>query len=314
MSSEPSTHDVFCSVVIPVFNSAQTLRPLCQGITRVFRDLGQSYEIILVDDASKDGSWQVMTDLHDSDAHIKIIQFLRNYGQHHATICGLNHAHGTFVLTMDDDLQHDPADIPALLDKIDEGYDVVIAAFEAKRDTLLKRVASRLIRHLTTWILDKPRDLKLSSFRIMTRQIAQTLGAMTSPYPYIFAMLFSLTNHVANVPTKHVERKHGKSNYSFFKLLKLSFNLILNYSSLPIVLLSSIGIIVSLISFGMGVYFILLRLFNDNIMPGWTSVVVLLSFFNGLLLIILSFMGEYLRRIINELSVQRRYVIRHKRL
>ncbi len=302
------------SVVVPVYNSETSLGELCQRISDVFRKMEESYEIILVDDSSADNSWQIMKGLKKNDKNIKIIQLMRNFGQHNAVICGFHQVTGKYVITMDDDLQNPPEEIPTLINKIKEGYDVVIGAQEVKQDSFFKNLSSFFIRYLNTKIFNKPKDLKLSSFRIMTRAVVDETKILKTPYPYISGMILSLTRNLTNVTVRHDKRKYGSSTYNLAKLISLAFNLIVNYSSLPLKFLTFIGIIVSAASFCIGLYFILKKLIVGIPVPGWTSVVFLLSFFNGLLLIILSIMGEYLARIINEVSNKQQFVIRDKYL
>jgi glycosyltransferase involved in cell wall biosynthesis len=302
------------SVVVPVYNSEASLGELCQRISKVFSEIEESYEIILVDDSSADNSWQIMKGLKKNDKNIKIIQLMRNFGQHNAILCGFYHVTGKYVITMDDDLQNPPEEMPKLINKIMEGYDAVIGAPEVKQDKFYKNIGSFFIRYLNTKIFNKPKSLKLSSFRIMTRAVTYEIKVLKTPYPYISGMLLSLTRNLTNVTVGHDERKYGSSTYNLTKLIKLAFNLIINYSSLPLKFLTYTGIVVSAISFCLGLYFIVKKFLVGIPVPGWTSVVVLLSFFNGLLLVILSIMGEYLSRIINEVSNRQQFVIRDKYL
>jgi glycosyltransferase involved in cell wall biosynthesis len=302
------------SIVVPVYNSEASLKELCGRISSVFEELKESYEIILIDDSSMDNSWEIMKELNMLDEHITIIQLMKNFGQHNAIICGFHHVSGKYIITMDDDLQNPPEEIPRLIDKIKEGYDVVIGSPIIKQDSLFKNLSSYVIRYLNTKIFNKPKDLKLSSFRIMTRAVADEIKALKTPYPYISGMLLSITRNLTNATVRHDERKHGSSTYTLTKLFKLSFNLIINYSSFPLKFFAIIGILVSIGSFGIGAFFVLQKLLVGIPVPGWTSIVVLLSFFCGLQLIILSIMGEYLSRIINEVSNRQQFVIREKHI
>ncbi len=300
------------SVVVPVYNSEASLGELCQRISKVFNEIEESYELILVDDSSVDNSWQIMKVLKNNYKNLKIIQLMRNFGQHNAIICGLHYVSGKYVITMDDDLQNPPEEIEKLIEKIKEGYDAVIGAQEKKQDKIYKNIGSYFIRYLNRKIFNKPKSLKLSSFRIMTRAVADEIRVLKTTYPYISGMLLSLTKNIANVVVLHDKRKYGSSTYNLGRLIKLSFNLIINYSSLPLKFLTLVGIIISSVSFCIGLFFILKKLIIGIPVPGWTSVIFLLSFFNGLLLIILSIIGEYLARIINEVSNYQQFVIREK--
>ena len=198
------------------------------------------------------------------------------------------------------------------IDEIKEGYDAVIGALGSKQDTFMKKTGSSFVRYLNSKIFRTPKNMMLSSFRIITKAVAYEISALKTPYPFISGMLFSVTRNVNNVTVEHERRKYGKSNYTFASLIKLAFNLIINYTSLPLRFLSGIGIVFCVLSFFMGAYFIAKKLLIKQILPGWTTVVVLLSFFNGLLLIILSIIGEYLARIIGEVSNKHQFVVREK--
>jgi hypothetical protein len=215
---------------------------------------------------------------------------------------------------MDDDLQNPPEEIPKLIQAMKEGYDAVIGAPENKQDTIFKNLGSRIIRTLVTHIFNKPKELKLSSFRIMRKAISDEIKEYKTPYPFIAGIMLSLTKNIGNVTVKHESRRYGGSNYNFSKLLNLSFNLIINYTSLPLKVLAFTGIILSFISFSLGMYFVLKKLFIGVGVPGWTSLVVLTSVFNGILLAVLSLMGEYLVRIIAEVSHHRQFSVREKQL
>ena len=300
------------SVVVPVYNSEPSLGELCNRIDTIFEKLGESYEIILVDDSSFDKSWEVMKTLREKNNNVKIIQLMKNFGQHNAIMCGFQHASGKYVITMDDDLQNPPEEIPKLIEEIKKGYDAVIGALGSKQDTLMKKAGSSFVRYLNSKIFRTPKNMMFSSFRIMTKAVAYEISVLKTPYPFISGMLFSVTHNITNVTVKHERRKYGHSNYTFSRLIKLAFNLIINYTSLPLRFLSGIGIVFCFLSFFMGVYFIVKKLIVKQILPGWTTVVVLLSFFNGLLLIILSIIGEYLARIIGEVSNKQQFVVREK--
>lgn len=300
------------SIIVPVYNSQHTLDELFNRIHTTFKSLGESYEIIFVDDNSQDNSWEILNTLQARNPTVKIIRLMQNFGQNNAIICGMHEARGEFIITMDDDLQHKPEDIPGLLSKICQGYDVVFAYPKYKQDTLLKRLGSRLNIFLSTLIFKKPKNVKLSSFRIFSKKIVAQLIKIDTPTPFLSGMIFSITKNASHIRVDHGKRQYGRSNYSIVKLFKLSFNLFFNYSSLPLQLLSVSGLIVSLLSFSTGLFFIFKKMLFGIDVPGWTSVICLLSFFNGLLLLMLSIIGEYLARIIKTLSYSHQFIIRDK--
>lgn len=300
------------SIVIPVYNSSKSLEELCFRIDATFAQMGETYEIIMVDDGSLDNSWELMNQIQQINPNVKIIQLMKNFGQHNAILCGLNHVTGDYIIGMDDDLQHPPEEIPKLVNKILEGYDFVVGSVEKNKDAFFRRFGSLMIRYLTNSIFKTSRPLKLSSFRIMTRALCDQVKEYRTPYPFINGIVLSMTANVTNVPFKRDKRKYGKTNYNILKLLRLAFNLIINYTSIPLNLIAMIGFIVSVSSFLFGIYVILKKLIVGVPVEGWTSVVVLLAFFNGILITFLSLLGEYVVRIVGEVSQKKQYIIRKK--
>jgi len=298
------------SIVIPICNSSRSIEAVCQGIQALFKRLDQSYEVILVDDASQDESWQVLQALHAQNSNIKVIRLMRNFGQQNAVLCGFKQSRGDFVITMDDDLQHPPEEIPKLIAKVNDGYDVVIGALIEKQDRAVKKIGSRMVAWLSRVVLQKPRELKLSGFRILRRSVVEAIGCIHTPYPYLTGMIFSVTRNVANTAVVHKPRQHGQSNYNLKKLISLAFNLLIHYSALPLRLITFVGGAMAVGSFLLGIYFIIKKMLIGQVVPGWTTLVVLLSFFNGLLMVALSLIGEYLVRLLGEVSNRPQYVIR----
>src|SRR3546814_909067 len=229
--------DRMISVVIPVFRSGDMLEALHARVTSVLADLGGDWEIIMVDDASNDGTFARMCELHQRDQRVKAIRFARNMGQHHATLCGIKRARGDVVVTLDDDLQNPPEEIPALLAKLDEGNDLVIGKIrERKRHSAWRNFCSSMMQALVSKILEKPRDLSLSSYRAMSRRGADALAAYNGVQTYLPALMFGSIPHdrIANVDVAHEQRGQGSSTYTLRKLLKLSSHLLINNSRIPL--------------------------------------------------------------------------------
>lgn len=296
------------SIIIPVFNSENILKRTVSDLLDTLPNY--EFEIILVNDGSEDKSWEIASELAHRHSNIKAIDLLKNHGQHTAILCGIAHATGDFLITMDDDLQNPPSEIPKLIQKIEEGYDLVFAKFEQKMHGGYRKVGSKIVGYLNEQIFGKPKNITLTNFRIFTRETANRLLLHRTNYPYIPGLLLISANKVANVDTKHLPRSFGKSNYNLIRILKLVSRLLFNYSSLPLRLVSGVGIVVSIMSFLAGVVYVLKSLLVGVSVPGWTTLVVLLSFLMGFVLIILGIIGEYLARILNQLSVARPYQIR----
>lgn len=307
-----NSNTVEYSVVIPVYNSESTLVELTERIKNLFSILKKKYEIILVDDCSRDGSWQVMKKLRINDENIKIIHLLRNFGQHNAIMCGFNHTIGEYVITLDDDLQHPPEEIPKLIDKIEKGYSVVYGRYIEKKHSSLENYFSSKFQSLIHIILKIPNDIYLSSFVIYESKIIKNMCNIKNSFPFLFALVAASTpNHkITNVSVNHNERKIGKSNYGVIKYFKYSLNLIINYSSLPLELLGILGSIISIISIVFGLSIVVNKLFDPNYgMMGWNSLIVSISFLNGTILISVAVIGEYLKRILAETSYGQQYAI-----
>ncbi|AOT69411.1 glycosyltransferase family 2 protein [Geosporobacter ferrireducens] len=220
------------SVVIPVYNSEKTLAELILRLTHTLQKLCTiQYEIILVDDHSQDDSYRELQRLKKHHPQIKLIQLERNFSQQNALMCGLHYAEGTFIITMDDDLQHPPEEIEKLLKKLEEGYDVVFGIPIKKNHPKYRNVGTKLIRWLFNKICAKPSGVQVSSFRIMRRNIVKQLILNTTSFVYLAPIIFKVTSNVADIPVIHDQRKCGESNYNPYTLIKLFIKVILYYSS-----------------------------------------------------------------------------------
>ncbi len=300
------------SVVIPVYNSEKTLVELTDRLSATFSKISGEYEIILIDDCSSDKSWQVLENIHQKNSNVKIIHLQKNFGQHNAVLCGLNYARGDYIITMDDDLQNPPEEIPKLIDKMQEGYPVVYGRYKIKQHSRIENFFSKRFQTFVHWILDIPNTVFISSFAIFTPDVVKNMIHIKSSYVFLPALVRNSVpaNKIANAEVAHHPRMVGKSNYNLGKYLTLSLNLIINYSVLPLLFVGIFGVIVSFISFCYGTY-ILGRYMVDPTygLMGWTSTMVALTFLGGMILFSIAIIGEYLRRILTEVSYGQQYVI-----
>jgi dolichol-phosphate mannosyltransferase/undecaprenyl-phosphate 4-deoxy-4-formamido-L-arabinose transferase len=297
------------SVVVPVYQSAATLPELCTRLRDVLEPLGGGYEIVLVDDGSRDGTWATMNALHDGDPRINIVRLQRNFGQHAAVLCGLRYAQGQLVVTLDDDLQNPPEEIPRLIAAFrdDEGCDGVIGVPREKRHPLFRRLGSAMLNRITTRVFGKDPDLRMSSFRLLRRSLVDRILDLRMPEPAISPMLLLTANRLKNVEVHHDARRVGRSGYSLAKLRRLTYNNILNFSSLPLQLVSQLGLFSALVSVVLLGYFLWRAQFVT--VSGWTSIVVLITFFSGVILFALGIIGEYLVRIIKATNGYPQYLV-----
>ncbi len=302
-------NDTYLSILIPVYKSATFVEKTIAETMKVLDAQNYNYEIVLVNDGSPDNSWEVIRDLAERHKEVIAVNLLKNYGQHSAVLCAIQKASGQYMITMDDDLQNPPSEIPKMVKKIEEGYDLVFARFEKKKHASYRKLGTRLVNYLNAKIFEKPDDVILTNFRIFDDRVAQRVLEYNTNYPYIPGLLLLNANRITNVLTKHHAREQGNSNYSFIKIIKLLSRLLINYSSYPLRLLTSIGLVISLISFATGVVIFLNAFYRDYAIPGWASIMIMLSFLNGISILMTGVMGIYISRTLNQLSSIRPYII-----
>lgn len=221
------------SIVIPVYNSEDSLFELYKSIKEVMQPIKIKFEIILVDDHSLDQSYQKILALNKKDKRIRGIRLSKNFGQQNAIFCGLQFARGQYIVTMDDDLQHQAQTILSLYQKIKKGYDVVYAIPKQRSHSFYRRLGSKLTNFLFNHISSKKRELRVSSFRIINKKILEKIIVCNKSFIYLSAIILKENPKIANIYTKQKPRKYGVSNYNLLKLLKLFFRLYLYYGKLP---------------------------------------------------------------------------------
>ena len=225
------TRVVDISIVVPVYRSAGTLDEFYLRLSSVLDSLTASWEMVLVNDGSADESWEKLTELSRNDPRVVSINLARNFGQHNALMCGLGRCKGRYVVTMDDDLQHPPEEIPKLVKELEEsGADAVLARYDSKKHDLFRRAGSLLAKQVFFYLLGVPRALNMTPFRIIRREIVERIVECTSARPRVGLILFSITSHVGFVLTEHHPRSEGQSGYSLTKLVGDFTDNILNYS------------------------------------------------------------------------------------
>jgi dolichol-phosphate mannosyltransferase/undecaprenyl-phosphate 4-deoxy-4-formamido-L-arabinose transferase len=298
------------SIVIPVYKSSATLIELSERVREVFAVMdGFDYELIFVNDSPFwSDTCETLEGLVKNNSKVQAIELMRNFGQQPATLCGIAHAGGDYVVTMDDDLQHAPEDIPKLLRE--SSHDAVIGRFRTKRHSALKRVFSYLKGVFDRVILKKPGTIVLSPFRLIKMPVAKLMLRRNTPYPFIPALLFEITEDVMNVEIEHHSRVTGKSNYSFVKMLGLFSNLVINNSSLLLRLVGYTGTVIAFVAFVYAVVIVLQKLLFDYAIAGWASIFASILFFGGMTLLTLGMVGEYLIRIIATTEMRPTYYVR----
>jgi polyisoprenyl-phosphate glycosyltransferase len=305
---ETNTSDIKISAVIPVYNSQDCLEPLVAELNKalsVFKD----YELIFVNDNSKDKSWAVLSTLVKQNPQLICINFRKNFGQDNALLAGLRHATGDYAVIMDDDLQHSPADIVSLFNACIQGYDVCYANFETKNQKLWKNLGSWLNGKLSEKLLDKPKHIYLSPFKIIAKEVVAEIIKFSGPFPYIDATILTITNNITQTPVKHNARYAGTSNYNLIKSISVFIKHATSYSIYPLRLVTIVGFISAGISLLMGLFYTGQYFFTEHKVEGWISLILLLIFFGGLIMISLGLIGEYIGRIFLSINNKPQYTI-----
>lgn len=302
------------SVVIPVYKSADCLPELMQRLTDVLKPMGKPYEILLVNDCSPDNSWDVMVGLCDEYSSLKAISLRKNFGQDSALMAGLSRSLGEEIIIMDDDLQHDPVDIPALLAEMEKGYDVCYAKFDTKKQTWFKNFGSWVNDKAANIVLRKPSHVYMSPYKALKRQVVMELLRYDGPYPYVDGLLFRVTQNITQIMVRHHERYSGRGNYNLIRSLAVWSKLATNFSVLPLRIATVLGFIVSAIGLLLAAYFAVRRIALGLGPAGWASQIVAILFLGGVQLISVGVIGEYVGRMFLYQNREPQFVISDTKL
>jgi glycosyltransferase involved in cell wall biosynthesis len=296
------------TVVIPVYNSEGTLDELLQRLAAVLPALAPAFEVILVNDGSPDRSWEAICRLSQSYPWLRGIHLMRNYGQHNALLCGIRAAQFGIVLTMDDDLQHPPEEIGKLLDKLDEGYDVVYGIPQKLPHSWWRNAFSILTKRVLAYVMGVRTVRDLSAFRAFRTRLRCAFEGFQNPNVLIDVLLSWATTQFATVPVNEVPRPVGHSNYNFFKLVQIALVVLTAYSTAPLRLTSMIGFLFTFFGMAVFVYVIAVYFFLGSI-PGFPFLASIISLFSGVQLFALGIIGEYLARIFDRSIDRPVYVV-----
>ncbi len=307
----PGSTPARVSIVIPVYRSERTIELL---VRELHDTLASRYalEIVLVNDGSPDRSADLCRALAEEFACVRFLNLSRNFGEHNAVMAGLNHTTGEYVVIMDDDFQNPPSEVPKLVEKIRQGYDVVYSYYAVKRHHPLRNLASRVNDRVASVLLDKPRNLYLSSFKALSRFTVDQMVKYDGPHPYIDGLVLGVTRNYARVLVAHEERRSGRSGYTLRKLLTLYLNMFTNFSILPLRLASYAGLLTSVIGLVLAGVFIVDRLSHPEVPAGWASVIVSLFIVGGIQLFALGMIGEYLGRLFLKQNGRPQYIVRER--
>ena len=312
MSTLPGARSVAAievSVVIPVFNEERNIETLHTRLSPVMVALGKTYEIILVDDGSRDRSIELLRALAARDPAVVVVELARNYGQHAAVFAGFERARGAVVVTLDADLQNPPEEIPKLLAKIAEGYDVVGGWRQQRHDSLLRTLPSKLVNKFTSRVTGcnlKDYGCMLRAYRLT---IVERMLLHREISSFIPALATVVGGKIVEIPVEHSERYAGVSQYNLWRLIKLNYDLVTGFSVLPLQALSFIGFLMSVLGIGFGAFLGVRRLIVGPEVEGVFTLFAILFFFVGSLYMALGILGEYVGRIYQEVRGRPRYIV-----
>ena len=303
----------YVSVVVPVYRSEDTLTLLVERLERALESW--PHEIVLINDDSPDGSWETIVELAARYPTVKALSLRKTFGYDNALMAGLNHCTGKYVVTMDDDLQHAPEDIPALVAEIEQGADVVYANFAAfqKQQSWIKNLGSWLNGKLAEYILSKPKEIYLSPFKILSQELVREIKKYTGPYPYIDGLVFQRTAAIRQIPIVHHARKSGRGNHGIVRSARIMANFWTSHSLFPLRVAVVLGFFLSFCAGLFGLFLIYYKLVDKGFnVEGWASTVFAILLMGGVQILSVGIIGEYVGRSHMTASQSPQYVVRHR--
>ena len=301
------------SFVIPCYRSEHTLPHVIAEIEQKMKEMTQyEYDVFLINDCSPDNTLEVVRELCETHENIKGISFAKNFGQHAALMAGLRHSDGDYVVCLDDDGQTPADEVDKLIDKLEEGYDAVYAKYDHKQHSAFRNLGSKVNELMTRVLLEKPKDLYISSYFAVRRFVVEDMIRYGNSYPYVIGLVLRATKNITNVSVNHREREEGTSGYTLKKLLSLWFNGFTAFSVKPLRIATAIGCGCAGIGFLYGLYTIVKRLINPAVPMGFSALMSATVFFGGMIMILLGMIGEYIGRIYISLNNSPQYVIRER--
>lgn len=298
------------SFVIPCYGSEHTIANVTKQIEDVMGTRKEyDYEILLINDHSPDNVWQVITKLCKEDGHIRAIKLAKNFGQHSALMAGYTFVTGDYVVTLDDDGQTPAGEVFKLVDKLKEGYDVAYGYYPERKDNIFRKFGTLMNNKMLEMMIEKPKDIHLTSYFVAKRYIIEEITKYHNPYPYIWGLVLRTTKNIVNVEIHHEERKEGKSGYTLTKLLGLWMNGFTAFSVKPLRLATCVGAITSVIGVLFIIFTIVKKLMHPDLVPGYSSLMAVLLFIGGMVMVMLGLIGEYVGRIYICINASPQFVI-----
>lgn len=302
----------YISVLVPVLNEEESLPELNRRLLKTLISTGKDFEIIYINDGSTDSTPIILEKFHNDDGRVKMIEFNRNYGQHMALFAGFDASAGEIVITIDADLQNPPEEIPKLVAKIEEGYEVVGGYRKQRKDSIFRKLPSLIVNKITSRLL----GVKLKDYgcmlRAYRRNIVDYMNMCTESSSFIPALGNMFARRIAEVEVGHQEREKGTSKYSLFKLLRLNFDLMTNFSLAPIQLIGFLGVIIAALGLGFALFLLVRRVIVGPEMEGTFTLFAILFVFIGIQIFALGVIGEYIGRIYQEVRRRPRFIIKRE--
>tara|TARA_R110001592_G_scaffold156341_5_gene386762 strand:- start:1947 stop:2876 length:930 start_codon:yes stop_codon:yes gene_type:complete len=299
------------SIVSPVYKAENIVDKLIERIITSVSQLTDNYEIILVEDCGPDNSWNKILKNCEKNSKVKGIKLSRNYGQQHAIQAGLDASKGEYVITMDCDLQDKPEEIYKLYQKAQEGYEIVVASRKNRQDDEFKRILSRIFYSTLGYLTETKQDRTVANFACYQRSAVEAMDQVKDHSRY-YPMLQQLVGfNYAKVEIEHAEREDGKSSYSFGKRLRLAMDTILTFSDKPLRLAVKFGVLLSILSIFAAIGMVILYIYSDIVVEGWSSILLLLTFLSGTIISVLGMVGLYVGKTFESVKQRPTYII-HK--
>lgn len=303
---------VHISVVSPVYRAENLVDKLVDRMVASVSQITDSFEIILVEDCGPDNSWQKIVENCTKNPKVKGIKLSRNYGQQHAIQAGLDASCGEYVITMDCDLQDKPEEIYKLYNKAKEGFEIVCASRQNRQDDWFKKILSRIFYSTLGYLTETKQDRTVANFVCYHRKAVDAL-ALVKDHNRYYPMLQQLIGfNYTKVEIDHAEREDGKSSYSFKKRLRLAMDTILTFSDKPLRLSVKFGVLLSIVSIVVTIFMVVLYIFSDVVVPGWSSVLLLLTFLSGTIISVLGMVGLYVGRTFESVKQRPTYIVNEK--
>jgi glycosyltransferase involved in cell wall biosynthesis len=296
------------SVVVPVYNGSESLPLLVEEVGKVLPAVTEAFELVLVNDGSPDQSWQVIDELAKTHPWVRGIDLMRNYGQHNATLCGVREACYDVIVIMDDDLQNPPREIPKLLEKLSEGYDVVYGVPRKRQQVWWKSLASAVVKRAIAYVMGLRTVRDIGAFKAFRADLRKSFDRYNAPDVLVDVLLSWGTSRFASVTVEEEPRTVGTSNYNLFKLIKVSLLVLTSYTTVPLRLASIVGFLFTF--FGIGVFvYVLTIYFTAGSIPGFPFLASTITIFSGVQLFALGIIGEYLARVFERTGGRPTYTI-----